>query len=179
MRLIALSANRASFKTVKFNRTGLTLVVGRHQAAKKADLKKTYNGVGKSLIVALVNYCLGANKNEHFDTHLEGWAFTLDFEHDGRSHRVNRATAQAKLLFDEEEISLSKYRERLSDMGIFSLPTENIPYLTFRSLLSFFLRPSNGSYVRYDRPQTEWKDYQSVLCQSFLLGIDYERAVLK
>jgi uncharacterized protein YydD (DUF2326 family) len=58
MRLIELSANESTFKRIAFNRTGLTLIVGRHRATKKADLKKTYNGVGKSLIVALVNFCL-------------------------------------------------------------------------------------------------------------------------
>jgi len=179
MRLIALSANQPSFKSIAFNRTGLTLVVGRHRAAKKTDLKKTYNGVGKSLIVALVSYCLGSNKNEQFDTHLPRWAFTLAFEHDEKLHRVTRTTGEAKLLFDDEEISLSKYKERLDELGIFSMPIEGIPYLTFRSVLSFFLRPKNGSYIRYDRPQPEWKEYQSVLCQSFLLGLDYHRAVQK
>ena len=59
------------------------------------------------------------------------------------------------------------------------MPAGNIAYLTFRSLLSFFLRPKNASYVHYDYPRTEWKDYQSVLCQSFLLGLDYNRAVQK
>jgi len=179
MRLIELSANKSSFKRVKFNRTGITLIVGRHRMAKKTDLKKTYNGVGKSLIVALVNYCLGSNRNEHFNTHLPEWAFTLVFEHAGETHSVTRTTGDAKLLYDDKEISLNKYKENLEQLGAFVLPAESVGYLTFRSLLSFFLRPKNGSYVRYDRPQPEWKEYQSVLCQSFLLGLDYHRAVQK
>ncbi len=179
MRLIALSANQPSFKTVPFNRTGLTLIIGRHGTAKKTDLKKTYNGVGKSLIIALVNYCLGSNKNEQFDAHLPKWAFSLSFEHAGQPYRVTRTTGEAKLLLNDEEISLTRYRERLEELGVFSMPAEGLPYLTFRSLLAFFLRPKNGSYVRYDRPQPEWKEYQSVLCQSFLLGLDYHRAVQK
>ena len=179
MRLIALAANKASFKTVSFNRTGLTLVVGRHRAAKKADLKKTYNGVGKSLIVALINYCLGSSKNDQFDTHLPGWAFTLTFEHAGVSHQVTRTTAEAKVLFDNEEISVTKYLECLERLEIFCTPVSPAKFLTFRSLLAFFLRPKNSSYVRYDQPQSRWKDYQAVLCQSFLLGLDYERALQK
>lgn len=179
MRLIALTANQPSFKSVAFNRSGLTLVVGRHRTARKTDLKKTYNGVGKSLLVALVNYCLGSNKNEHFDTHLPEWALTLTFEHAGKTHRVTRTTGETKILFDDEQISLAKYKDRLEELGAFSMPAEDINFLTFRSLLSFFLRPKNGSYIRYDRPQPEWKEYQSVLCQSFLLGLDYYRAVQK
>ena len=99
--------------------------------------------------------------------------------HAGKSHRITRTTGEAKLLFDDEEITLPKYSQQLEELGAFSMPAKSIPYLTFRSVLSFFLRPKSGSYVRYDRPQPEWKDYQSVLCQSFLLGIDYHRAVQK
>lgn len=179
MRLIALTANQPSFKSVNFNRTGLTLIVGRHRSAKKTDLKKTYNGVGKSLIVALIDYCLGSNKNVHFDTHLSEWSFTLTFEHAGETHTITRTTGASKLLFDGGEISCSKCSDRLNDLGVFSMPTEKIGFLTFRSLLSFFLRPKNGSYVKYDCPQPNWKQYQSVLCQSFLLGLDYDRAVQK
>jgi hypothetical protein len=51
MRLISLTSNRSSFKPVRFNRQGLTLIVGRHKNAKSSDLKKTYNGVGKSLSI--------------------------------------------------------------------------------------------------------------------------------
>jgi uncharacterized protein YydD (DUF2326 family) len=178
MRLIELAANKASFKTVRFNRTGLTLIVGRHNA-KKSNLKNTYNGVGKSLIVSLINYCLGSNKNEQFDKHLAGWSFTLTFEHLGLQHKVVRSTNASEIIFDDGAYSVNKYRERLDQLQIFEMPKDGVPYLTFRSLLSFFLRPKNSSYIEYDRPLVEWKEYQSVLCQSFLLGLDYERAARK
>lgn len=178
MRLIALTANKPSFRSVVFNRSGLTLVVGRHLAAKKADLRKTYNGVGKSLIAALIHYCLGSDKNEHFDSHLEGWEFTLTFEHANKKHQVTRAAGSPRIVLDGTELSLPKYLERLQALGVFSF-SGNVNFLTFRSLLSFFLRPKNGSYVHYYLPQPKWRDYQSVLCQSFLLGLDYQRAIQK
>lgn len=179
MRLIALTANKATFKQVKFNKTGLTLIVGKHRETKKADLKKTYNGVGKSLIVALINFCLGANKNEHFESHLKDWEFTLTFEHDGETHRVTRGTSTNKVTYDGDEFSLSKYKDQLEELGAFQMPAEPVKFLTVRSLLPFFLRPRRSSYVAYDRPETKWTDYQSVLCQSFLLGLDYHIAVQK
>ena len=179
MRLIALTASQPSFKSVTFNRTGLTLIVGRHRTVRKTDLRKTYNGVGKSLIVALVNYCLGSDKNTHFDTHLPEWAFTLTFDHAGETHCITRTTGESRLVFDGEEITLPKYNERLKDLGAFAMPAEKTNFLTFRSLLAFFLRPKNASYVKYDYPQAKWTDYQSVLCQSFLLGLDYLCAVQK
>jgi uncharacterized protein YydD (DUF2326 family) len=178
MRLISLTANMASFKPVVFNPTGLTLVVARQRGARRPDPKNTFNGVGKSLLVALVNYCLGANRNEHFDAHLAGWEFTLTFEANGREHTIVRATGGAKPLLDGEEVALTKLNDWLAGEA-FQMPADPVPFLTFRSLLAFFLRPKSGSYVAYDRPEPKWKEYQSVLCQSFLLGLDYHRAVQK
>ena len=179
MRLISLSSSSASFKTVRFNRTGLTLIVGRHTHAKSGDLKKTYNGVGKSLIIALIHYCLGSNRNAEFDAHLPDWSFTLEFEHLGVTHRITRTTGAPRALFDDRELSVTKLRDEVERLDIFDLADGSIGGLTFRSLASFFLRPANASYVTYDHPQSKWTPYQSVLCQSFLLGIDYSRAAKK
>lgn len=179
MRLTSLTSNRLSFKPVRFNRQGLTLIVGRHKNAKSADLKKTYNGVGKSLIVALVNYCLGANKNAQFDEHLEDWSFTLAFEHANVGHQITRHTGVPKVVFDEREMSVQKLRDELESLGVVKLPDVAVSSLTLRSLLAFFLRPKNASYVRYDQPRSEWTPYASNLYQSFLLGLDYARAVRK
>ena len=179
MRLTSLTSNQPSFKPVRFNRSGITLIVGRHANTKSADLKKTYNGVGKSLIVALIHYCLGSNKKEQFDVHLPDWSFTLEFEHRGVTHRITRPTGGAKATFDDQDVSLKKLREQLEDLGIADVAGDAVQNLTFRSLLMFFLRPKNASYVSYDRARSEWTPYQSILYQSFLLGMDYGRAVLK
>ena len=60
MRLLKLSANVGSFRTVKFNRTGLSFVLAE-QKAPRTNRTKTYNGVGKSLMLAILDYCLGSN----------------------------------------------------------------------------------------------------------------------
>ena len=179
MRLISLTANEPSFKPVLFHRTGLTLIVGKHETAKKTDLKKTYNGVGKSLLITLIDYCLGSNKNEHFSTHLTDWAFTLVFEHAGLTHQVTRTPSDTKVTYDGKTITLEKYKENLCQIGVFEIPSEQIPYLTLRTLLPFFVRASNSSYIECERPQIKWKPYQSILSQSFLLGLDYHRVVQK
>ena len=62
MRLIKLSANKDSFKTIKFNPTGLTIIVGA-----KSKGGETYNGVGKSLVIELLHFCLGSSKNPEFE----------------------------------------------------------------------------------------------------------------
>ena len=70
MRLIKLSANKMGFHTVHFNESGLSIIVGRKKNIDNTNRKKTYNSVGKSLIVYLVHFCLGANKNEELENNF-------------------------------------------------------------------------------------------------------------
>lgn len=178
MRLIELSSTRPSFKTVRFNRTGLTLVVGRHAKRQAKNIQSTYNGVGKSLLVALLHFCLGASRNKQFEAHLTGWDFTLTLELGGREYRVTRTVGEDGLQFDGKEMKLDPYKKALNGLGIFALPAD-VGSLTFRSLISFFLRPARGSYTTPDAAVPQWTPYYRVLYQSFLLGLDFNRVVQK
>lgn len=178
MRLVELTSSRSTFKTVRFNRTGLSLVVGRHTAKQSKNIQATYNGVGKSLLVALLHYCLGANRNKPLEEHLEGWDFTLVFEHAGETHRITRTVGDETLAFDGGTMKVTSYRDALNELGIFELPGD-VSTLAFRSLINFFLRPTRASYVAPDVPVSQWTPYQRVLYQSFLLGLDYHQAVQK
>ena len=82
MRLLKLSANVPSFRTVTFNRSGLSFVVGAQKNAGDTprNRTKTYNGVGKSLMIEVLHFCLGSNANEAFKKHLGGWTFELAIE---------------------------------------------------------------------------------------------------
>ncbi len=60
MRLIELSANKESFKTVSFKPEGISLIVGKREAPDIPNKKKTYNSVGKSLIIRIVHFCLAS-----------------------------------------------------------------------------------------------------------------------
>ena len=53
MRLIELRANKKSFHTVTFNQNGITVIAAIKETE---DQKKTYNSVGKSLTIALINF---------------------------------------------------------------------------------------------------------------------------
>jgi len=69
MKLIKLEANKDSFKTVSFNKQGLSLIVAKQSNPEERDTTNTYNGVGKSLIVLLVHFCLGAKK-KHYESFI-------------------------------------------------------------------------------------------------------------
>lgn len=178
MRLIELSSTRSSFKTVRFNRTGLTLIVGRHAKKQAKNIQSTYNGVGKSLLVALLHFCLGANKNRHFEEHLSGWDFSLRFEHREREHIVTRVVGEDLLHLDGKGMKLKPYKDTLNELGVFDLPAD-VTALTFRALINFFLRQARASYTSPDLAVPEWTPYYRLLYQTFLLGMDFYLVVKK
>ena len=80
MYLIELSANKPSFKTIKF-KEGLNFIIGGMSSEQK-NKKSTYNGVGKSLMIKIIHFCLGCNKIKSFEKVLNDWEFFLKFKID-------------------------------------------------------------------------------------------------
>lgn len=75
MRLNSLSANFDTFNPIEF-RDGLNIVVAdRDKESTKTDSR---NGLGKTTVIALVDFCLGANTSERIEQ-MKGnrWYFTL------------------------------------------------------------------------------------------------------
>jgi len=165
MRLICLSANRESFKSVKFNETGLTLIVG----SKTRD-GQTYNGVGKSLIVALLHFCLGSSKNGEFEAKIPQWEFTLEFELLGQHHTVSRNTSKQNImLLDNVEKSVSAFNAWMEDR-LFSIP-DGVKSLTYRALLPKFMRRGQKEYVE-PLETSDRSDYDMLVRNAFLLGLE-------
>lgn len=181
MRLLELSANKKSFRTVKFNRTGLSFVVGQKKSQDDSvrNRTRTYNGVGKSLMFELVHYCLGANKNAAFQKHLDGWEFSLTIEIDGKPHVIARTVEKDQISLDERAIKLKDLREWLFKQSF--EPVSNVKGLTFRSLISPFIRSGRVAYERFDRADEGdiANPYYALIRNAFLLGLDLHLAQTK
>lgn len=173
MRLLALRANKDSFHTVPFNPKGISLIVGKKHVIDdpKEDRQKTYNSVGKSLIIALVHFCLGSNKNPEFETQLPDWEFFLDFEINSTNYTAHRKCSdQNKILLNDKEYNLKDFRDYL-EPKVFNLP-EPISNLKFRSLISRFIRPNKYGYNSYQKFVNNEQEYPQLLNNGFLLGLD-------
>ena len=165
MRLIKLYSNHETFKTVNFNETGLTLIIG-----SKTSQGSTYNGVGKSLIVELLHFCLGSNKNAEFEKKIPQWEFSLEFKIDDKAHVVSRNTSsQGVVYLDHVETKLAALNDWLEER-LFSIPA-GIPGLTYRSLIPKFARRGLKQYVD-PRDTGDYSDYDMLVRNAFLLGID-------
>lgn len=166
-------SNRASFRTVEFNKTGLSFVVAKQKNPGSSEPGKTYNGVGKSLLVRIIHFCLGADAKNYkvFCEKLPEWEFFVDFEIDNEKYTAKRATNNPKkITLNKEVISVNKFNKKMESL-CFEIP-EDISFLSFRSLIPFFIRPQKESYVAYNKPGKTKTDYQALLYNAFLLGLD-------
>jgi len=169
MQLISLEANKPSFNTVKFNPTGLTLIVGK---STSTDKNNTYNGVGKSLLLQIVNFCLGSNKIVAFEQYLSGWEFTLSFKIGGKAFTANRAAdKQNKIYLNDKEFGQAAFNAEM-EKKLVDIPDDS-PYLTFRTVLSRFYRTGRGSYVSTLATAKE-QPFSSLVNNAFLLELDLD-----
>lgn len=169
MQLISLEANKPSFNTVHFNPKGLTLIIGK---STSTDKNNTYNGVGKSLLLHIVNFCLGSNKIPAFEQYLSEWEFTLNFKVGDKSFTANRATKnQNKIYLNDKEFGQAAFNAEMERMLV-DIP-EDSPYLTFRTVLSRFYRTGRGSYVSSLATAKE-QPFSSLVNNAFLLELDLD-----
>ena len=167
MRLVRLSSDHESFKTVNFNPRGLTLIVGA-----RSKRGQTYNGVGKSLIVEILHFCLGANKNEEFEIKIPQWEFVLEVEIAGEKHSISRNTSKQKVVYlDNTEIKLAALNEWL-ESRLFNIP-ECVSGLSHRALIPRFLRRGQKQYID-PREVDDFTPYECLVRNAFLLGVDVE-----
>lgn len=170
MRLVKLFANKPSFKTVVFNKKGPSFILAKQQKPEKAN-KGTYNGVGKSLIIYLIHFCLGANKVDSFSKNLSGWVFSLEFSHNKKSYTVTRSTdKQGEVFVNCKKYSQKSVREFLLDL-CFTVP-ENSNNLTWRTLFPHFVRQKRDAYIDFDNAGNEKQPFQRQINNSLLLGLD-------
>lgn len=173
MKLIKLFSNKDSFHSIEFNREGLSLILGKQKDPNKKNETKTYNGVGKSLVIFLINFCLGSDKNTELERKLQGWSFSLEFENLGKDYLVTRnVDNQNSVTFNGKQMKLKEYRDYLGK-EVFLLE-EPKPFLGFRPLICRFIRPQKQSYIKYDQIYKETKPFENLISIGYLLGLDYD-----
>lgn len=168
-KLIKLYSDNPDFKTLEFNESGFTFILANHKKGKKEDDKNSFNGVGKSLAISLIHFCLGSDKNSAFEV-LDNWTFCLDIKIGEVIHTIKRNTGEQEVIyFNDEEFSRNKFNEKIFSLLYGDL---SIKHLKFRSILSRFIRPSKKSYIYYDKPVPQEQPYTALINNCFLLGID-------
>ena len=168
-KLVKLYSDNPDFRTLEFNEVGFTFILARHKKERKSDDKNSFNGVGKSLSIALIHFCLGTDKNPAFEI-LDNWTFCLEIKINDKLYTIKRNTSfQESIFLDDKEYTISKFNEKMFTLLYDDL---SIKYLKFRSVLSRFIRPSKKSYLSYDKPVPQEQPYAVLINTGFLLGFD-------
>jgi uncharacterized protein YydD (DUF2326 family) len=173
MRLAKVYANKPSFKTVCFNEKGLSFIIAKQKDAQSKETGKTYNGVGKSLLVKIIHFCMGARAKRYksFCAKLPGWEFSVEFYINDKKYTAKRSTDTPNRIFlNNDELTIPNFNEQLGLIA-FDIPN-GVANLTFRSLFPFFIRPDRQGYVRFSEASRSFNSYQSMLYNTFLLGLD-------
>ena len=172
MQLIKLYSNQKSFHTINF-KPGVNFIVGEATQENKSNIQKTYNSVGKSLLVKLIDFCFACESVEEFEEKLPDWEFSLEFELKGKNYISTRNTSrQKKIILNGEELTLDEFRDTFA-LKVFNL-AEPVDYLTWRTLISHFIRPRKSSYHSFDKTYSKETDYSKLVNTAYLLGLNID-----
>lgn len=188
-----LSANHNSFKTIEFQAGFNVVWADRTKESTKRDSR---NGLGKSTLIEIIHFCLGAKTTKGkglLVEALQGWEFTLDMELEGKPISVRRCVDDPNSFFVEGDTAhwpvkpkkkngefaygLKEWNGLLGSL-FYGLPTEgDAKYKpTFRSLISYSIRRGKDAFTtpfEHHRKQVEW-DKQ--INNAFLLGLAWDDA---
>lgn len=188
-----LSANHSSFKTVEFHAGFNVVWADRTKESTKRDSR---NGLGKSTLIEIIHFCLGAKSTKGkglLVEALKGWEFTLEIEIRGKPISVRRCVDDPNSFFVEGNTAqwpvkpkkkkgefaygLKEWNGLLGNL-FYGLPTEGDSKYqpTFRSLISYSIRRGKDAFTtpfEHHRKQVEWDKQVN---NAFLLGLAWNDA---
>jgi uncharacterized protein YydD (DUF2326 family) len=186
-------ANQSSFHSVEFT-TGLNVVLA--ERTDTSTQRDTRNGLGKSMLIEIIDFCLGGAGKALGIEPLRKWAFTLEITLGGNRIKVTRAVESKNRIViegpttgwieqpyvDDETAERILNVERWKTVlgwALFGLPGSDLTHKykpKYRSLISYFMRQGPNAYTdpfSHFRQQKTW-DIQ--LHVAFLLGLNWEYA---
>lgn len=188
MKLLKLSANKDTFKTITFH-DGFNFIVA--EKSKDSSDKDSTNGLGKSLLLEIIDFCLGANPSETLKKEeMQDWRFFLDISIDCDEFTFIRNVDDLKNVIihgDPERLGLNESLDSVYNADLIKSILGNILFglnetkldgkknkPSYRSLISYFMRTGPDSYSEpfaYFSKQPTWSKQVN---NAYLLGLDWE-----
>ena len=186
-------SNNKSFKAVDFT-PGLNVIVA--DRTKESDEKDSRNGLGKTTLISIIHYCLGAELSKRIlpVDQLKDWIFYIEIDLFDKKIIASRSIDEpGKIYFESAEFdsfpdkpektddgkfyyTLSNWKKLLG-VALFNIKDSDEKYSpTFRSIIPFFLRLGQDAYsspFSYLRNQKSW---QIQVYNAFLLGLNWIHA---
>ena len=188
-----VTANQGTFRTVEFSPTFNLVLAERTAEATERDSR---NGLGKSLLLEILNFCLGSRGTKGHGVAieaLENWEFRVDMTLADQSIAFSRAVSDRRWIYVDSSaelpiqpevedartrFSVSDQRRALGRMmfGITEEAEETQFGPSYRSLISYLLRRGRGGFLdpfTHDRNQQEGDKQVNV---SYHLGLNWTDA---
>lgn len=168
VKLVELNSDYPTFKPIRFNKNGFSFIAGRE---KNKNETSTYNGVGKTLSIVLIDFCLGATPLEDLKKLKCNIILTVNINN--QNFVFKRHTVNNKVIFiDDKEYSSDKFKKKLEEM----LSIERQDNISLRTVMSYFIRYKKSSFLdpvvtnKYNNSRKA--DYASLVNVFYLLGLD-------
>ena len=175
----AVRCDQPSFREVHFE-PGFNVVLA--DRTKESTRKDSRNGLGKSTLIEIIHFCLGASTAKGkglLVKPLLGWTFTLDLTLGGKQYSVSRSTDSPSVvavvgdttdwpiqpdkgLFSGATMAVSDWTAVLGalNFGLAANAADASYRPTFRGVFSYFARRGLAAFsdpFRHRRDQREWQ----------------------
>lgn len=190
-------ASDPRFKAVEFQ-SGLNIILADKKS--ESDKKDSRNGLGKTTLINIIHFCLGADFSKRskkilpLDT-IKDWIFFIEMDVRGEKITASRSIENHGIIKvngnlgrlpiapekDKDQVfdfyKLEDWRKLLG-ISLFGLPsisrTKYVP--SFRSLVSYFIRTGIDAYSTPFNHFRSQKTWNTQVCNAFLLGLNWEHA---
>ncbi|MGO9572655.1 MAG: ABC-three component system protein [Desulfomonilaceae bacterium] len=187
-------ANKSSFKSVEF-KPGFNVVWA--DRTKESTKKDSRNGLGKSLLIEIIHFCLGAKASYGkglLVEPLKGWEFSLVLQLGDEDVTITRAVDRPSVVTVDGDTSswpihgeaqkgrltygIKEWNILLGHLllGLTLRDRERKYQPTFHSLISYCIRRGKDAFstpFEHYRKQMEWDKQVN---NAFLLGLSWEDA---
>jgi uncharacterized protein YydD (DUF2326 family) len=193
--IIAVRANKPSFREVKFTR-GFNVILA--ERTKESSDKESRNGLGKTTLIEIIHFCLGADAVEGeglIVDQLRDWVFTIDITLRNKKFSISRSINDNDLVKVDGDFSDWPIKPSYSEEGkfyfvkivewkkilgflMFDMPLDLSEkyHPTFRSLISYFIRRGPSAFHDPFKNYSQQRTYDVQVNNSFLLGLNWEYA---
>lgn len=192
-----IEANKESFKEVTFNNDFNLVLADRTKTSTSRDSR---NGLGKSLLVDIIHFGLGAQPSTKEDLKsdkLKDWSFKFQFDINDHILEIERSVEENRKIFVTDDLdylairpqydekdnryfySLAEWNTILGKMylGLPISKNDGLKYTpTFRSLISYFIRRGFTGFTDPFKNKTMQKPWDTQVNNSFLLNLNWEYA---
>ena len=183
-----ISSNNDSFKEITFNK-GLNIIVGAR--SEESNRKSTRNGVGKTTLIKIINFCLGSKKERLPIKHLEGWEFSIEMDLFGEKIIATRPIGNEIFIkgntdnfpispIDKGDYKYYKLNDWRTVLGkaLFDFEKDkSVKYNpSFRKLIHYFVRNNKEAYNDPFKKVIGEKAVDTQVNNAFLLGLNWKDA---